>query len=195
MNDRWFAIENYPDTITAFADTGFSNDVQSHSKNRYVSVRRPHGVQRARDIETREGVAITAELRAEASSSAGTVTPASSERSQARDRLISLIGQMQREGYSCVEERTSRISQDSAESAKALFELLLPSHRVPQIAPDGEGGLLAVWEDADSPTVLVIDNWRLHLVVAAATPNAKYFDDVPFDGERVPDVVAESIPS
>jgi hypothetical protein len=195
MSDRWYAVENYPDTITAFSNTGYARDIESTSKKRYISVRAPDAVQRARDIGTRDGIAVTADLVADASSSVGTTTPVSLERARERNRLISLIGQLARDCYSCVRERPSAVSEDSANAARALFEILLPAHQVPKIAPDGEGGLLAIWESREHPIVLVIDNWRLHLVVDAATPKARYFDNLPFDGERIPDAIIESIPS
>jgi hypothetical protein len=195
MSDRWYAVENYPDTITAFSNVGYVRDIESTTKKRYVSVRAPDALQRALDIGTRDGVVVTPDLVADATASVGNATPLSLERARERNRLISLIGQLTRDGYSCVRERPSAVSEDSANAAKALFELLLPAHQVPKIAPDGEGGLIAVWETPEHPTVIVIDNWRLHLVINAATPNARYFDNVPFDGEHLPNEILESIPS
>ncbi|RQR29098.1 hypothetical protein DIE23_22930 [Burkholderia sp. Bp9143] len=159
-----------------------------------MSIVKANAVQRARDVGARDGVVVASGLLTDDSLPVGKVTDASIERARERERLISLIGQMNQDGYSCMRDRPSKISDESAAAARALFEMLLPTHEVPKVAPDGEGGLIVVWDDPGSSTVLVIDNWKLHLVVNATTPEARYFDDVPFDGEHLPDVIVESIP-
>ncbi|KUZ13778.1 hypothetical protein WI29_24540 [Burkholderia ubonensis] len=122
-------------------------------------------------------------------------TPAVVECTKRKEALLALVQQFADQGFSYTPERDGRISHDTAAAARALFHILLPGYDAPKISPDGEGGLIAVWDQADQKTLLVIDNWRLHLVTNATTPGARYFDDLPFDGERVPDPVAELLPS
>ncbi|MEX3954165.1 hypothetical protein AB4Y40_41665 [Paraburkholderia sp. EG287B] len=195
MIDRWFAIETSPDSITAFANSDSAQDLEAAPKQRYMSIVKANAVQRARDVGAKDGVVVASGLLGDESLRVGAVSDVSIERSRERDRLISLIGQMNSDGYSCTCDRSSKISNESAAAARALFEILLPSHEVPKVAPDGEGGLIAVWDDPGNSTVLVVDNWTLHLVVNATTPEARYFDDVHFDGERLPDALIGSIPS
>lgn len=195
MSDRWYAIETSPYGITAFANNDFTQDLEASAKKRYVSLVRGNAVQRARDVGIRDGVVVASELLIDDSLPVGKVTETSIERTRERERLISLVGQMNQDGHSCTRDHPSKVSDESAATARALFEILLPSRETPKIAPDGEGGLIAVWDDPASSVVLVIDNWKLHLVVNAATPDARYFDDVPFDGEHLPDVIIQSIPS
>jgi hypothetical protein len=66
----------------------------------------------------------------------------------------------------------------------------------PRIAPDGEGGLLMVWESAGQPFLLTISDLHLHGVKAPHTPDAEYIDDVPFDPAQViPDEILGAIPA
>ena len=194
MSDCWYAIESSPEGITAFANTGFTQDLGSEPTKRDMSIDRRNAVQRARDVGARDGVVVENGLLVDDSLPVGTVTDKSIERARQRERLISLIGQMNQYGHTCMRDRPSKISDESAATARALFEILLPTYEVPKVAPDGEGGLIAIWEKQNRSTVLVIDNWKLHLVVNATTPEARYVDDVSFDGEHLPDVIVESIP-
>jgi hypothetical protein len=114
-------------------------------------------------------------------------------RNKAKSVLLEVIQRFAMEGFPSAEDE-GKISKETAEAATVLFNALPLDAKLPKIAPDCDGGLMAVWEDEDNPVVLVVVDWSLHLVTAAATPRAKYFDDLPFDGEHVPPPVFEAIP-
>lgn len=196
MTDGWlgFSAGAESDAITAFADRDYSPGVHGDQKMRYVQVPANSATTRARDIGKQDGMVVGITSLEDIAVFAGRLPPELEVRDQEKPKLLALIDQFADEGFSCVGERASKVSRDSAEAAKALFALLLPGRQLPKIAPDGEGGLIAVWESPEDSVVLVVDNWRLHLVARATTPRATYFDDVPFDGERLPDVVIEWIP-
>lgn len=88
----------------------------------------------------------------------------------------------------------NRITEATSQAAVAFFSALPPSTKLPKITPEGEGGLTVIWENGSAPVILVVDDWKLHLVKAATTPHAQYFDDLLFDGERVPNEVIEALP-
>lgn len=107
--------------------------------------------------------------------------------------LIQLIGQLARDGISWSAEDAVKISTGTAESALMFFQRLPTTVTVPKISPDGEGGLMAVWEKDSGTTLVIIDNYNIHLATGATTPDAKYFPELVFDGEQIPDVVLKAI--
>jgi len=116
-------------------------------------------------------------------------------RNKTKARLIELIRQFAAEGFSRADGVDGKITPETAEAANILFNTLLPAAKIPKVAPDGEGGLMVVWEHEVDPVVLVVDNWKVHLITAATTPRAQYFEDLPFDGEQVPRQVIEAVPT
>jgi hypothetical protein len=73
----------------------------------------------------------------------------------------------------------------------------LPASKAfPKVSPDGEGGLMMVWEGAGNPFLLTINDLHLHGVIAARTPHAEYIDGVPLDSAQViPDKILIAIPA
>ena len=81
-------------------------------------------------------------------------------------------------------------------TAKYFFHLLPASRALPKISPDGEGGLMMIWECNGNPLLVTVDNRRLHAVTSATTPRAQYHDDVPFDDvSEIPQVILDAIPA
>lgn len=54
---------------------------------------------------------------------------------------------------------------------------------------------MVVWDDEENPIILIVDGWKLHLIVSATTPRAQHFENLAFDGEQVPQQVLEAIPT
>lgn len=189
-----FEVDTPPSTISAFTVDGAIGSTVPQERGRYLRVVYNRRAVHAHDIAVREGVHVSADVNGIAPVVDQFPSPEFAKQSQEMSKLLVLIDQFASDGFSCVGERASKISKETAQSARSLFSSVLPAGRLPKIAPDGEGGLIALWDSTTHPVVLVIDNWRLHLVKNAATPEAEYFDDLPFDGESVPQVVSESIP-
>lgn len=63
-----------------------------------------------------------------------------------------------------------------------------------KLSPDGEGGLMMVWDDGGRTLLVTVDNALLHAVIGAATPAAEYIDDIPFWLEReIPQRILDAI--
>lgn len=107
--------------------------------------------------------------------------------------LCHLIARLVQEGISWSAEDAVKISMGTAESALMFFQHLPASATLPKISPDGEGGLMAVWEKDGRSTLVIIDNFNIHLATGATTPDAQYFPELVFDGEQIPDVVLKAI--
>ncbi|GJI89401.1 hypothetical protein [Duganella hordei] len=91
-------------------------------------------------------------------------------------------------------QESGAISGATAASAIAFFKALPNSKLLPKVAPEGEGGLTAIWQTGNAPLILVIEDWRFHMVKSATTAAAEYFDGLLFDGEKIPQEVIEAIP-
>jgi hypothetical protein len=122
------------------------------------------------------------------------LSPEAVERQRKRRQLIALITRFASDGLSWNADYRTALSPDTALAATAFFLRFGDAFQLPKIAPDGEGGLMLVWEGHGDPIVGAIDNWRLHLVAGAGTPHAHYIDDVPFDGENIPEQISRRIP-
>ncbi|WP_174874896.1 hypothetical protein [Vogesella oryzae] len=116
-------------------------------------------------------------------------------RHKEKELLLGLIQRFEKEGFTRTVGNEGKITVDTAKSAMAFLKVLPEGTVIPKIAPDGEGGLVVAWEGPQTVTILVVDDWRLHLVRNAKTKDAEYFDDILFDGEKVPDPVLMAIPT
>jgi hypothetical protein len=117
------------------------------------------------------------------------LSPAVVERERMRNMLITSIHR-----FAAETAEAYRITPETAEAAVALIKAFRNSMQLPKIAPDGEGGLMAVWEGEYPPIALVVDNWKMHIVTGAATAHAEYFDDLPFDGVHLPKELLDFVP-
>lgn len=122
------------------------------------------------------------------------ITPEVLDRRKEREMLLSLIHSFATEGFSRSFESDGKITSDTAEASKLFFGLLPFDAQTPAILPDGEGGLVVAWERSSNPTILIIDDWHLHVIKNATTPQAEYFENLPFDGENIPNAVLKAIP-
>lgn len=111
-----------------------------------------------------------------------------------KDRLLHLLRKFESIGFSHDAGCEGRISHATRSFAEKFLYLLPMGKRLPKIAPDGEGGLIMAWEGQGEPILATVDGPRLHAVIAAGTQDAKYFDDLPFDGPDIPDEILNAIP-
>jgi hypothetical protein len=120
-------------------------------------------------------------------------TPEVIAQEKKRNRLMELAKHFAKEGTSLFAGRKSTISQDTANAAIALLQSMTDASKLPLISPDGEEGLMMLWEDPDAPLLVTLQGWQLHVVINATTPQAEYHDALPYDGERVPQVLLSAI--
>lgn len=71
----------------------------------------------------------------------------------------------------------------------------LPHAKVlPRVAPDGDGGVMLVWDTpGQGQTVITLADSMVYAVARAGTAHAHYFDDMPFDGV-IEDELLDAIP-
>lgn len=111
-----------------------------------------------------------------------------------RDKLVAMIFKSISR-FAAEEDPNYRISPVTAKAAVRFFHALGTQRALPKIAPDGEDSLMAVWDAADGALAVVLENDRLHVVEKAGTPQARYFDDLPFSGSEIPEEIRELIPT
>ena len=113
-----------------------------------------------------------------------------------RQAMIALIGRFAVSGLSWRAGEMARITPTTRSVSEAFLRALPSGKALPKISPDGEGGLMMVWEGSGRPFVLIVDDLRLHGVIAAGTPQAEYIDDMPLDSAQVlPDSILDAIPA
>ena len=112
-----------------------------------------------------------------------------------RDELKLLTRRFAKDGLSWTAGNSFVISSPT-EHAAQLFLSTLPSGKaLPKISPDGEGGLLMVWERDGDPLLITVDDLRLHAVIGATTGHAEYMNDIPFDRPEIPQAILDAIPA
>jgi hypothetical protein len=116
-------------------------------------------------------------------------------REERRRALISLVYRFAIHGLSWTADQTATIPPATAVVAEAFFDALPANKALPKISPDGEDGLMMVWEGSGDPLLVTLDGVRLHAVIAATTPYAEYLNDVPFDCWEIPAAILTAIPS
>jgi hypothetical protein len=89
---------------------------------------------------------------------------------------------------------TGTIAQVVTDAARTFLSLLPDDTPMPKVAPDHEGGLLLVWESTDPEIIVTLEGNRLHFVVHPGTPNAEYFDDLEFTGDKLPAALVDNLP-
>lgn len=110
-----------------------------------------------------------------------------------RQALLDLVHCFAQYGLSWTGGRGEKISRATETTAQRFLEALPPGRALPKIAPDGERGLMMVWESRSGHLLVTIDENRLHAVLDAATPHAKYFSDLAFDGANVSEAILAKI--
>jgi hypothetical protein len=155
-----------------------------------------HQLTRSRDIEMGESLRLTGTTIANAAVFPGEAASTETiDREKTRDALVDLVQKFAIQGLSWTAGRAVTISPDTATAAAAFFRALPAGKTMPRISPNGEGGLSMVWEDGGDLVIAVLDGWLFHLVVAATTPCATYHDNLPFNGQNIPQAILESIPA
>lgn len=145
--------------------------------------------------QTREGFVFAGGVADSSSASGETASFADLTWDVQRLLLESLIHYFSGNGLSWDFDQRGKITIDTARSAKALLRHLDVTAGLPQIAPDGEGGLTMLWKNPGRTILLNIDNGFLHAVIDPGAAHAAYYDNLPFDGESVPAEIMAIVPT
>jgi hypothetical protein len=125
----------------------------------------------------------------------GPTGPLAAELRETRQALIRLVRRFADVGLSWVAGQSAKITVSTQLTAQVFLRALPASKALPKISPDGEGGLVMVWDGTTGPLLLTIDGFHLHAVIGATTPQAEYVDNAPFGlGRNIPQRILDSIP-
>ena len=106
--------------------------------------------------------------------------------------IIYLIEQFMLHGMSWNSDKPVKISDKTAEMAKAFVTLLPTKASFPKISPSGDDDLTMMWNRGNAGNLLVvIDGERVSAVRFAGTADAVYLDGLPFDGKEIPKELLE----
>ena len=147
------------------------------------------------DIERREDVQLEEASSADVAALPGRVITIDLLLREATKKcLVSLLDRFLTQPLSWGVDEPTRISEDTRLAASRFIELLPDEVPLPQIAPDGEGGIIMHWAQQGHRHILGgVDGWQLHFVVGAGLPHARYFDSVTFSRERIPEQILDSL--
>jgi hypothetical protein len=119
-------------------------------------------------------------------------TPESNRYATERQELLKLVRQFSIDGLSWQNGQSATISDLTHQTAHRFLSGLPARKAFPKISPDGEGGLMMVWEGA-SVLVITIDDLKVHMVTNATTPNAHYLNDIVL-GDLIDPSILDAIP-
>ncbi len=137
----------------------------------------------------RSGSASVAVLPGEAA------TPEAISSEHERKALIELVRHFAVHGLSWTAGDCAKISLATEATAIRFLDALPAAKAPPKISPDGEGGLMLVWEAPGGPLLVTVDDLRLHTVISATTPNAEYLSDSAFNSPEIPRRILDAIPA
>jgi hypothetical protein len=147
------------------------------------------------EIERREELTLQEPLPVDVAALPGrNLTMELLEREAEKRKLKSLIEHLFHQPLSWGLDEPTKLTWGTQLATLRLIDLLPDDIALPQVAPDGEGGIALHWEMPDHRHHLGgVDGWRLHFVLDAGQAHARYLDDVQFNGDAIPDVVLQSL--
>ena len=80
------------------------------------------------------------------------------------------------------DDQPEKITSETSLAEISFLNQLPQEIELPKIAPDGEGNLVLVWGTGNSSILLTIEDSQIHMVRGATTPQAEYYDSLPFSG-------------
>lgn len=80
------------------------------------------------------------------------------------------------------------------ETALAFISRLPADRAFPKVAPDGEGGLMLIWDGEPPRALLSIDRTMLSLILNPGTPASDHLPSARFDGELIPAGILNVLP-
>lgn len=111
-----------------------------------------------------------------------------------RAKLIGVIKHLATTPITWTERDPIPIDKISAETAIGFIYQLPPDRAFPKVAPDGEGGIMLVWDSRLQKELITVDRTTLLLVDNPGQPNSHHFRPLRFDGERIPPIILEHLP-
>jgi hypothetical protein len=109
-------------------------------------------------------------------------------------KIKSLIETFFREPFSWGTHEPTEITWETQVASSRFIDLLPDDVALPRVAPDGEGGVTLHWETQDHRHHLGgVDGWRLHFVFDAGQEDARYVDNIKFDGDEIPNQILHSL--
>jgi hypothetical protein len=111
-----------------------------------------------------------------------------------RAKLIGVIKHLAAMSVTWTERDPIRIDEISAETAISFISQLPSDRAFPKVAPDGEGGIMLVWDSQQQKELITIDRTTLLLIENPGQLDSHHFRPLRFDGERIPPIILERLP-
>jgi hypothetical protein len=131
------------------------------------------------------------QTRVTASSAASTYEP---EVERLRTQLLAAIRHLLKNPITLSDRDPTPIDSLSVETAFAFIRRLPADRAFPMIAPDGEGGIMMVWQNKGNEALVTIDRTTLFLVERPGEAASYHFAPLRFDGETILSIILEHLP-
>jgi hypothetical protein len=113
---------------------------------------------------------------------------------RARLELLGAIRYLAKTPITWSEREPMPIDALSAETALAFIRCIPGDRAFPKLAPDGEGGLIFVWDSQERKAMITVDRAFLLLVTNPGERESYHFSPLRFDGETIPPIIVDSLP-
>jgi hypothetical protein len=110
-----------------------------------------------------------------------------------RSRLISAVNRMKRHAVNWSGADTC-VREESADTAIQFLRYLPGDAILPQVAPDGEGDIMFVWDYQNGNCIVTVERHLLHLVSKPGTSDEKHIGPQQFLGFTIPTAIELRIP-
>jgi len=87
----------------------------------------------------------------------------------------------------------ARLLKSACVAGKLVIDALPSGSKLPKVATDGDGGLIFAWMSPTRAMLLTLDGAALHFVDYAGSPEAVYYDKLPFSRHSIPTEVSSAI--
>jgi hypothetical protein len=111
-----------------------------------------------------------------------------------RAEVIAIIKQLTRVPTTSSDRDAVSIDTLSAETARAFVQRLPADRAFPKVGPDGEGGLVLLWDGSSARALIAVDGTTLILVRDPGSPQSYHFSPMRFDGDTIPPIIIECLP-
>jgi hypothetical protein len=113
---------------------------------------------------------------------------------RARSELLAAIRYLAKTPITWSEREPAPIDRLSAETALAFIRCMPADRAFPKLAPDGEGGIMFVWDSQERKAMITVDRAFLLLVIHPGESDSYHFRPLRFDGETIPPIIVEELP-
>ena len=111
-----------------------------------------------------------------------------------REALAQLIQYFAATGLTWSDQEARPIEQASMETALAVIGAIPHTRALPKVTPDGEGGVMLVWDSEGSKAMITVAGTTLFPVIDPGEATSEHMQELVFAGDALPIQLLGMIP-